>query len=90
MEFVKHLPLVAGTMIDSHVTADYWKNRTQERLKCQRRRGERRSRGDRETERERKERDEDDRSTEQKIGQRERRDRSIKEKTLDDDLHYQD
>ncbi|KAI7979399.1 Lipopolysaccharide core biosynthesis mannosyltransferase LpsB [Camellia lanceoleosa] len=33
MEFVKHLPLVAGAMIDSHVTADYWKNRTQERLK---------------------------------------------------------
>ncbi|KAL7231408.1 hypothetical protein ACSBR2_009627 [Camellia fascicularis] len=33
MEFVKHLPLVAGAMIDSHVTADYWKNRTRERLK---------------------------------------------------------
>lgn len=33
MEYVKHLPLVAGAMIDSHVTADYWKNRTQERLK---------------------------------------------------------
>ncbi|KAF5960975.1 hypothetical protein HYC85_002184 [Camellia sinensis] len=33
MEFVKHLPLVAGAMIDSHVTADYWKNRTQVRLK---------------------------------------------------------
>ncbi|CAL5369153.1 unnamed protein product [Camellia sinensis] len=33
MEFVKHLPLVDGAMIDSHVTADYWKNRTQVRLK---------------------------------------------------------
>lgn len=33
MEYVKHLPLVSGAMIDSHVTADYWKNRTQERLK---------------------------------------------------------
>lgn len=33
MEYVKHLPLVAGAMIDSHVTAEYWKNRTQERLK---------------------------------------------------------
>ncbi|CAI0459783.1 unnamed protein product [Linum tenue] len=32
LDFVKHLPLVAGAMIDSHVTADYWKNRTQERL----------------------------------------------------------
>ncbi|CAL5371239.1 unnamed protein product [Camellia sinensis] len=35
MEYVKHLPLVAGAMIDSHVTAEYWKNRTQERLKFQ-------------------------------------------------------
>ncbi|KAK3025001.1 hypothetical protein RJ639_044610, partial [Escallonia herrerae] len=33
MEYVKHLPLVAGAMIDSHVTAEYWKNRTQERLR---------------------------------------------------------
>ncbi|KAL7223882.1 hypothetical protein ACSBR1_025359 [Camellia fascicularis] len=33
MEYVKHLPLVAGAMIDSHITAEYWKNRTQERLK---------------------------------------------------------
>ncbi|KAL6011415.1 hypothetical protein ACLOJK_001863 [Asimina triloba] len=32
LEYVKHLPLVAGAMIDSHTTADYWKNRTQERL----------------------------------------------------------
>ncbi|CAL1360908.1 unnamed protein product [Linum trigynum] len=32
LDFVKHLPLVAGAMIDSHVTADYWKNRTQVRL----------------------------------------------------------
>ncbi|KAK9265955.1 hypothetical protein L1049_003479 [Liquidambar formosana] len=33
MEYVKHLPLVAGAMIDSHITAEYWKNRTQERLR---------------------------------------------------------
>ncbi|XP_052195604.1 uncharacterized protein LOC127803428 isoform X3 [Diospyros lotus] len=33
MEYVKHLPSVAGAMIDSHVTAEYWKNRTLERLK---------------------------------------------------------
>lgn len=33
MEYIKYLPLVAGAMIDSHVTAEYWKNRTQERLK---------------------------------------------------------
>ncbi|KAL1815529.1 hypothetical protein DCAR_0519794 [Daucus carota subsp. sativus] len=33
MDYVKHLPLVAGAMIDSHVTAEYWKNRTQERLR---------------------------------------------------------
>ncbi|KAK4741459.1 hypothetical protein SAY87_025047 [Trapa incisa] len=32
LDFVKHLPLVAGAMIDSHVTAEYWKNRTRERL----------------------------------------------------------
>lgn len=32
LEYVKHLPLVAGAMIDSHVTAEYWKNRTHERL----------------------------------------------------------
>ncbi|KAB1201949.1 Lipopolysaccharide core biosynthesis mannosyltransferase LpsB [Morella rubra] len=33
LEYVKHLPLVAGAMIDSHVTAQYWKNRTHERLR---------------------------------------------------------
>lgn len=33
LDYVKHLPLVAGSMIDSHVTAEYWENRTQERLK---------------------------------------------------------
>ncbi|KAK9165439.1 hypothetical protein Scep_000630 [Stephania cephalantha] len=32
LEYVKHLPFVAGAMIDSHVTAEYWKNRTHERL----------------------------------------------------------
>lgn len=32
LEYVKHLPLVAGAMIDSHTTAEYWKNRTHERL----------------------------------------------------------
>uniref|UniRef100_A0A2P2LUJ1 Uncharacterized protein MANES_02G098300 n=1 Tax=Rhizophora mucronata TaxID=61149 RepID=A0A2P2LUJ1_RHIMU len=32
LDYVKHLPLVAVAMIDSHVTANYWKNRTQERL----------------------------------------------------------
>ncbi|KAK7291215.1 hypothetical protein RIF29_06173 [Crotalaria pallida] len=32
MEYVKHLPFVAGAMIDSYVTAEYWKNRTRERL----------------------------------------------------------
>ncbi|KAH7567221.1 hypothetical protein JRO89_XS07G0034000 [Xanthoceras sorbifolium] len=32
LEYVKHLPLVAGAMIDSHTTAQYWKNRTRERL----------------------------------------------------------
>ncbi|KAJ8442572.1 hypothetical protein Cgig2_026514 [Carnegiea gigantea] len=32
LEFVKHLPYVAGAMIDSHITAEYWKNRTKERL----------------------------------------------------------
>ncbi|XP_058224811.1 uncharacterized protein LOC131333975 isoform X3 [Rhododendron vialii] len=31
-EYVKHLPFVAGAMIDSHTTAEYWKNRTWERL----------------------------------------------------------
>ncbi|KAF7817599.1 Glycosyl transferase [Senna tora] len=31
-EYVKHLPFVAGAMIDSHVTAELWKNRTRERL----------------------------------------------------------
>ncbi|KAJ0953445.1 putative alpha,alpha-trehalose synthase [Helianthus annuus] len=33
LDYVKHLPYVAGSMIDSHVTAEYWENRTQERLK---------------------------------------------------------
>ena len=32
LEYVKHLPFVAGAMIDSHTTANYWKNRTRERL----------------------------------------------------------
>ncbi|KAL2892744.1 N-acetyl-alpha-D-glucosaminyl L-malate synthase [Bienertia sinuspersici] len=32
LEFVKHLPYVAAAMIDSHTTAEYWKNRTKERL----------------------------------------------------------
>ncbi|OMO87518.1 Glycosyl transferase, family 1 [Corchorus capsularis] len=32
LEYVKHLPFVAGAMIDSHTTANYWKNRTSERL----------------------------------------------------------
>ncbi|KAJ6810226.1 uncharacterized protein M6B38_158400 [Iris pallida] len=35
LEFVKHLPFVAGAMIDSHTTAEYWKNRTYERLGIQ-------------------------------------------------------
>ncbi|KAF3335880.1 Lipopolysaccharide core [Carex littledalei] len=34
LEYVKHLPYVAGAMIDSYVTAAYWKNRTRERLKA--------------------------------------------------------
>jgi len=33
VEYVKHVPFVAGAMIDSHTTAEYWKNRTKERLK---------------------------------------------------------
>lgn len=33
LEYVKNLPFVAGAMIDSHITAEYWKNRTQERLR---------------------------------------------------------
>ncbi|OMO84486.1 Glycosyl transferase, family 1 [Corchorus olitorius] len=33
LDYVKHLPFVAGAMIDSHVTAEYWRNRTRERLK---------------------------------------------------------
>lgn len=32
VEYVKHLPFVAGAMIDSHTTAEYWQNRTRERL----------------------------------------------------------
>ncbi|XP_015889877.1 uncharacterized protein LOC107424557 [Ziziphus jujuba] len=33
LDYVKHLPFVAGAMIDSHVTAEYWENRTRERLR---------------------------------------------------------
>nr|XP_029123719.1 uncharacterized protein LOC105056225 isoform X2 [Elaeis guineensis] len=33
LEYVKHLPFVTGAMIDSYTTAEYWKNRTHERLK---------------------------------------------------------
>lgn len=33
LDYVKHLPFVAGAMIDSHVTAQYWENRTRERLR---------------------------------------------------------
>ena len=32
VEYVKPLPFVAGAMIDSHTTAEYWKNRTWDRL----------------------------------------------------------
>ncbi|KAG0470953.1 hypothetical protein HPP92_015499 [Vanilla planifolia] len=32
LDYVKHLPYVAGAMIDSHSTAEYWKSRTSERL----------------------------------------------------------
>ncbi|XP_022769067.1 uncharacterized protein LOC111312753 isoform X2 [Durio zibethinus] len=32
LEYVEHLPFVAGAMIDSHTTAYYWKNRTHDRL----------------------------------------------------------
>ncbi|XP_068669386.1 uncharacterized protein [Aristolochia californica] len=32
LEYVKHLPFVAGVMIDSHTTAEYWQNRTREKL----------------------------------------------------------
>ncbi|QCE16638.1 uncharacterized protein LOC114164382 [Vigna unguiculata] len=35
VEYVKHVPFVAGAMIDSHTTAEYWKNRTKERLKME-------------------------------------------------------
>ncbi|KAK3163518.1 hypothetical protein QOZ80_1AG0004710 [Eleusine coracana subsp. coracana] len=35
LEYVKHLPFVAGAMIDSHTTAEYWKSRTSDRLKIQ-------------------------------------------------------
>jgi hypothetical protein len=33
LEYVKHLPFVAGAMIDSHTTAEYWKSRASDRLK---------------------------------------------------------
>ncbi|KAH9298192.1 hypothetical protein KI387_029874, partial [Taxus chinensis] len=32
LEYVRHLPNVAGAMIDSYTTANYWHNRTRERL----------------------------------------------------------
>ncbi|KAG9446665.1 hypothetical protein H6P81_012793 [Aristolochia fimbriata] len=32
LEYVKHLPFVASAMIDSHTTAQYWQNRTREKL----------------------------------------------------------
>ncbi|XP_024517077.1 uncharacterized protein LOC112341365 [Selaginella moellendorffii] len=32
LNYVKHMPEVAAVMIDSHATAEYWKNRTQQRL----------------------------------------------------------
>lgn len=32
LEYVKHLPNVAGAMIDSYTTANHWHNRTRERL----------------------------------------------------------
>ncbi|KAH7331584.1 hypothetical protein KP509_20G041300 [Ceratopteris richardii] len=32
LDLVKHLPQVGAAMIDSYATADYWKNRTEERL----------------------------------------------------------
>ena len=32
LDFVKHLPFVGGAMIDSQITTEYWKNRTEERL----------------------------------------------------------
>ncbi|XP_048562911.1 uncharacterized protein LOC125543580 [Triticum urartu] len=35
LEYVKHLPLVAGAMIDSHITVEYWKTRTHDRLNIQ-------------------------------------------------------
>ncbi|XP_042463433.1 uncharacterized protein LOC122046689 [Zingiber officinale] len=33
LEYVKHLPFVAGAMIDSQTTTEYWKTRTHDRLK---------------------------------------------------------
>lgn len=33
LEYIKHLPYVAVVMIDSQTTAEYWKNRTNDRLK---------------------------------------------------------
>lgn len=35
LDYVKHLPSVAAAMIDSNTTAEYWKNRTHERLGIQ-------------------------------------------------------
>ncbi|KAL2498136.1 UDP-Glycosyltransferase superfamily protein [Abeliophyllum distichum] len=32
LEYVKHLHFVVGAMIDSHITAKYWNNRTSERI----------------------------------------------------------
>ncbi|PWA78923.1 hypothetical protein CTI12_AA213540 [Artemisia annua] len=32
LDYVKQMPMVIRSMVDSYVTADYWKNKTQERL----------------------------------------------------------
>ncbi|XP_066306020.1 uncharacterized protein [Miscanthus floridulus] len=39
VEYVEHLPFVAGAMIDSRTTAEYWKSRTSNLLKCITRKG---------------------------------------------------
>lgn len=33
LDHVKHLPLVAAAMLDSHVTEEYWKTRTRDYLR---------------------------------------------------------